>query len=93
MRWKTFFKGAAAGLALVLVAGKADAGLSRASPWVDLDIAKVRLVAAAVATGNRESLPLGLQVQLKKDWKIYWRSPGDAGFPPRIDWTLSLIHI
>lgn len=87
MRWKTFFKGAAAGLALVLVAGKADAGPSSASPWVDLDIAKVRLVAAAVATGNRESLPLGLQVQLKKDWKIYWRSPGDAGFPPRIDWT------
>src|SRR5262249_55056917 len=21
------------------------------------------------------------------DWKIYWRSPGDAGLPPTIDWT------
>ena len=22
-------------------------------------------------------------------WKIYWRSPGDAGFPPTIDWSQS----
>jgi suppressor for copper-sensitivity B len=30
---------------------------------------------------------VGLQVQLKPNWKIYWRSPGDAGLPPQLDWS------
>ncbi len=29
----------------------------------------------------------GLQVRLAPGWKTYWRSPGDAGIPPQIDWT------
>lgn len=28
----------------------------------------------------------GLEVRLKQGWKTYWRSPGDAGIPPRFDW-------
>ncbi len=24
---------------------------------------------------------------MQKDWKIYWRSPGDAGYPPALDWS------
>jgi suppressor for copper-sensitivity B len=24
---------------------------------------------------------------LKPGWKVYWRSPGDAGFPPTADWS------
>jgi suppressor for copper-sensitivity B len=30
---------------------------------------------------------LGLKVQLKEGWKIYWRSPGDAGLPPELTLT------
>ena len=36
-----------------------------------------------------ETLPLGLEFQMATGWKIYWRSPGDAGFPPTIDWSQS----
>ena len=39
------------------------------------------------ASGEAETLRLGLQFQLKPGWKTYWRSPGDAGFPPRVDWS------
>lgn len=28
-----------------------------------------------------------LRVQLAPGWKTYWRAPGDAGIPPRFDWT------
>ncbi|PCH66775.1 MAG: hypothetical protein COC12_12470 [Rhodobacteraceae bacterium] len=28
-----------------------------------------------------------LKVTLAKGWKTYWRSPGDAGTPPRFDWS------
>ncbi|WP_185960947.1 protein-disulfide reductase DsbD domain-containing protein [Aliiroseovarius halocynthiae] len=27
-----------------------------------------------------------LRVRLADGWKTYWRSPGDAGIPPRLDW-------
>lgn len=28
-----------------------------------------------------------LSIQLAPGWKTYWRAPGDAGIPPRFDWT------
>lgn len=30
-----------------------------------------------------------LEVQLDTDWKTYWRSPGESGVAPSIDWSLS----
>lgn len=28
-----------------------------------------------------------LQLRLAPGWKTYWRAPGDAGIPPRFDWS------
>ncbi len=28
----------------------------------------------------------GLEIRLAPGWHTYWRSPGEAGLPPRIDW-------
>ncbi len=28
-----------------------------------------------------------LRIRLAPGWKTYWRAPGDAGIPPRFDWT------
>lgn len=28
-----------------------------------------------------------IRITLAPGWKTYWRSPGDAGIPPRIDWS------
>lgn len=58
-----------------------------ASAWFVTDQGRVRLVAGQSSVGTGTSIPLGLEFQLKPHWKIYWRSPGDAGYPPRIDWT------
>ncbi len=57
------------------------------SAWSRNDHASVRLVSSTEATGSAETLRLGLQFDLAPGWKIYWRSPGDAGFPPRVDWS------
>lgn len=57
-----------------------------ASDWSNNDQGSVRLVSAVSATGDSGRLQLGLEFHLKPGWKIYWRSPGDAGFPPSIDW-------
>lgn len=46
--------------------------------------ARFDLVASYTATGGYDKIPLGLRVRLDKGWKIYWRSPGDAGLPPEL---------
>jgi suppressor for copper-sensitivity B len=63
--------------------------LSGAGPWFDTDQGSVRLISAVDSVGTGQALKLGLQFQLEPGWKIYWRSPGDAGFPPRPDWQES----
>ncbi|MDA1091617.1 MAG: protein-disulfide reductase DsbD family protein [Proteobacteria bacterium] len=65
-----------------VAAGDEPAG----SAWQQTEQSAVRLIAATETTGNAETLTLGLHFKLKPGWKIYWRSPGDAGFPPEPDW-------
>jgi suppressor for copper-sensitivity B len=36
-------------------------------------------------TGGAAILRLGLEFDLAPGWKIYWRSPGAAGYSPTID--------
>lgn len=58
-------------------------------PWASHDTAKARLVAAVEGTGTLGTVPAGLHVALADGWKTYWRSPGDAGAPPRVEWSTS----
>lgn len=55
-------------------------------PWTSTPEADLRLIAARTATGDDGQVRLGLQFDLKPGWKVYWRSPGDAGYPPTIQW-------
>ena len=57
------------------------------SPWWTTDQGAVRLIASSNAVGEGSQLHLGLHFNMKPGWKIYWRSPGDAGFPPQLDWS------
>lgn len=58
-----------------------------AAEWVDNESGRIGLVAATTATGQAATIEAGLAFQLKPGWHIYWRTPGDAGYPPRIDWS------
>ena len=54
--------------------------------WIgDPTYGEVRLVSAVSAMGNLQELPLGLEFRLAPGWKIYWRTPGEAGLPPTLD--------
>jgi suppressor for copper-sensitivity B len=68
---------------LVIATGAAAA--TGASDWTRTRMADIRLVSAAAGTGQATSVPLGLQFKLAEGWKIYWRTPGDAGFPPDLE--------
>ena len=75
--------------ALVLLAafGRSAPALAAASEWQRTDAVAARLLSAASGTGSGGTVSLGLELNLQPGWKTYWRSPGDAGLPPRIDWS------
>jgi suppressor for copper-sensitivity B len=83
------FRFAAFAVALSALAffSQATGARAGASNTVETDHTTLRLVAASEAVGDGESLTLGLHFKLKPGWKVYWRSPGDAGYPPSIKWN------
>ncbi|MDA0261568.1 MAG: protein-disulfide reductase DsbD family protein [Proteobacteria bacterium] len=62
-------------------------GFAQETAWIDLDVSQVRLVSVTTATGDAQTVQLGLQIKMKPGFKTYWRSPGDAGIPPSFDWS------
>ncbi|MDH3241879.1 MAG: protein-disulfide reductase DsbD family protein [Alphaproteobacteria bacterium] len=87
-RWAAWLRPALAAVIFGLCAVSGAPGAhAKASPWVENDHAAVRLISPATGSGVGDSVHLGLQFRLKPGWKIYWRSPGDAGVPPTVDWT------
>jgi DsbC/DsbD-like thiol-disulfide interchange protein len=58
------------------------------SPWADAGQARVRLLAAdPVKTSGPVHLRGGIEIRIARGWHTYWRYPGDAGVPPRFDWS------
>ena len=72
-------------LASLLVVGGAASAATSAT--FEHDHGTVRLISGGATAGGGETLDLGLQFLMKPGWKVYWRSPGDAGFPPEVNWT------
>lgn len=65
-------------------AGLALAGIA-SSDWAQEEQSAVRLIAARDGLGTDGKVLAGLEFRMKPGWKVYWRSPGDAGFPPQPD--------
>ena len=55
--------------------------------WATGQKAQVRLLAAGI--GKDGKLAAGIEIALPEDWHTYWRSPGDAGIAPIIDFSAS----
>ena len=70
------------GVILVLSAGAATA---LESPWANAGKAEVRLLAGGAS--GADVTRAGIEIRLARGWHTYWRYPGDAGIPPRFDWS------
>lgn len=62
-------------------------GIISASNWVESEVSKVRLISAVSGVGHRSQIQIAIQIELEPEWKTYWRHPGEAGIPPRFDWS------
>lgn len=70
----------------VMTSAPAMAGIA-VSEWAEEQQSAVRLIAARDGLGADGRVLAGLQFRMQPGWKVYWRSPGDAGFPPQPDFT------
>lgn len=78
----------AAAALVAAVGAPLSAPLAPAAQAQTLDLGQI--VQAGLRPGWR--MPDGnhmaaLHITLADNWKTYWRTPGDAGIPPRFDWT------
>ncbi len=46
------------------------------------------LLLSAVAARPGETVWAAVRLQMKEDWHIYWRNPGESGLATSIEWTL-----
>lgn len=74
------------GSCLLLTALALGAGASSLRAAPPHPGATLRLVVAGVVDGRPQ---VGLEIALEPGWKTYWRTPGDAGIPPFLDWSKS----
>jgi DsbC/DsbD-like thiol-disulfide interchange protein len=75
---------AACAMLLVAFAGNALAD-EDASAWDGDARSAVRLIAGS--SGASAPMRAGIEVRLRPGWHTYWRYPGDAGVPPRFDFS------
>ncbi len=76
---------ASAGLLLLALTGPGRVHAAT-SGWASAAHGAARLISAVQATGSSRQLDAALQLRLTPEWHTYWRSPGDAGVEPSIDW-------
>lgn len=49
---------------------------------------KITLVSEEKTIQPGRSFWVAVQLDLEKDWHVYWKNPGDAGFPLKLNWKL-----
>ncbi|MEL6504090.1 MAG: protein-disulfide reductase DsbD domain-containing protein [Pseudomonadota bacterium] len=76
-------KSALGSLLLLLTATTAGHGAS--SAWFETEGAKIRLVGLPSPDGK--TIDAGLQIELERGWKTYWKSPGASGLPPQLSFA------
>ena len=50
--------------------------------------AEAKIVVDSYSLEKSPVIPIGILIELDKDWHIYWRNPGDSGMPTFIEFDL-----
>ncbi len=69
----------------MLLVGIATSVQAAGSPWAEHQEVRTRLIIAGV---DRDAgvIHAGLEMKLAAGWHAYWRTPGDGGIAPRLNW-------
>jgi thiol:disulfide interchange protein/DsbC/DsbD-like thiol-disulfide interchange protein len=76
-------------LTLLLLPTIAPIRVSSATPPVNQQLhTRVSLVADASVVRPGSDFTVGVLMRMEKGWHTYWKNPGEAGLPTRVEWTL-----
>ncbi len=70
------------------VSGAAGDSWSAVANPVSTDTVTATLLAERTAVVPGDRFRLGLTLDVRDGWHVYWQNPGDSGLPPVLDWTL-----
>lgn len=74
-------------LALAALSFAGQAGAAETAPFESPALVATLLTVEDGVPPDSQSLSAGLSIELEEGWKTYWRSPGEVGLPPSIDWS------
>jgi len=74
-------------LSAACTAGSGAVAYAAASGWAGDRHVAVRLITTADTIGTSATLDAGIEFRFARGWHGYWRTPGDAGVAPMIDWS------
>ena len=78
----------AIGICAASLIAASNAAAADASRWDGDARSAVRLIAGS-SPPDGGPIRAGVEIRLKNGWHTYWRYPGDAGVPPRFDFSQS----
>jgi DsbC/DsbD-like thiol-disulfide interchange protein len=78
----------AIGICAASLIAASNAAAADASRWDGDARSAVRLIAGS-SPPDGGPIRAGVEIRLKSGWHTYWRYPGDAGVPPRFDFSQS----
>jgi suppressor for copper-sensitivity B len=58
-----------------------------ASPWAVNGPSRLRLLSPYLAAPAGGEVRLGLELRTEPGWHVYWKNSGDAGYPPKVEWS------
>jgi DsbC/DsbD-like thiol-disulfide interchange protein len=76
---------AVAAVATLPLAGTSDHADAASSAWAETEGGRMRLTALPPDSGG--IIRAVLDVDLMPGWKTYWRDPGEAGIPPKVEFA------
>ena len=77
---------------LLPISALADGAGAGAGVWQGTEQVQLRLISSTTHYDGGGQVKAGLEVKLADGWKIYWRSPGDAGLPPLLEFAGGVRH-
>lgn len=75
-------------LTFFMMIPQSQSAFARSSDWAEDTYMKARLLIErdSIKDGQK-TLNGAIHIQMPPDWHTYWRTSGDAGLPPTIDWN------
>ncbi|WP_380056273.1 protein-disulfide reductase DsbD family protein [Falsihalocynthiibacter sp. SS001] len=77
-------------LSATLIAALVSGAFAKESASYNSNAVEAKLITAQDGVAPKsQTLAAGLSVTLEEGWKTYWRSPGEVGLPPELNWSTS----